>query len=63
MGTVDLRSLRVLRLFRVFRVLKLGRYSSALQSLGNALRKCAPELSVTGFAALMVGTPGMAIDL
>jgi len=52
--TVDLRSLRALRLLRIFRLLKLGRYSRALQTLGEAFRRAGPELAVFGFIVLIV---------
>lgn len=51
---VDLRALRGLRLLRVFRVLRLGRYSRALQTLGEAFRRSAPELAMTGFVGVII---------
>ena len=51
---LDLRSIRALRLVRIFRVLKLGRYSRAVNSLGRALHEKLPEITVAGFALLVV---------
>ena len=47
---IDLRAIRADRLLRIFRVLKLGRHSRAIQTVGEALRRSSPELSVTAFA-------------
>lgn len=49
---LDLRGLRMVRLLRLFRILKLGRYSTALQTLGEAGRRVVPEL----IAVLFVGS-------
>jgi voltage-gated potassium channel len=51
---VDLRMLRILRFIRIFRVLKLARYSRALDTLHEAVRKSAPELVVTGCMAILI---------
>jgi voltage-gated potassium channel len=51
---LDLRSLRSLRLMRIFRVLKLGRYSTALQTLGDSLKRSWPELSAVLFLTLII---------
>lgn len=51
---IDLRSLRALRLLRVFRVLKVARYSRALDTLGEAVRRAWPELVAVGFIAVVV---------
>jgi voltage-gated potassium channel len=44
---VDLRVLRALRLFQIFRVAKLGRYSVAMQALGDVVYTRRAELAVT----------------
>ncbi|MCL2489977.1 MAG: ion transporter [Propionibacteriaceae bacterium] len=41
---MDLRILRVLRLVRLVRVFKLGRYSSALETIGRVLKRSAAAL-------------------
>ncbi len=51
---IDLRSLRALRLLRIFRVLKMGRYSKALQTLGEAFQRAAPELAVVGYTVALI---------
>lgn len=51
---VDLRFFRTIRLFRVFRVAKLGRYSTALQTLGRVLRAKRSELGVTVFVLILL---------
>jgi voltage-gated potassium channel len=43
-GAVDLRVIRILRLFRLFRIFKLGRYSAAMQVVGEAVRARRGEL-------------------
>jgi voltage-gated potassium channel len=44
---VDLRVVRSIRLFRVFRLLKLGRYSTALQTFGRVLTSKREDLLAT----------------
>ena len=44
----DLRILRTLRLFRVLWLGKLGRYSTALQTLGRVITAKRAELAITG---------------
>lgn len=51
---VDLRFIRSVRLLRVFRILKLGKYNRAIQTLGEAIRRTAPELAIIGFAAAVI---------
>jgi len=51
---LDLRFLRALRLFRLFRIAKLGRYSTALQTLGRVLVAKKAELGVTLFTLLLL---------
>ena len=51
---IDLRALRALRLLRIFRILKLARYSQALQTLGEAVKRSAPELGVFAFMVAVV---------
>jgi voltage-gated potassium channel len=51
---VDLRFLRSMRLFRLVRLFKLGRYSSALQTLGRVLSAKKEELLVTLFSSSIV---------
>jgi len=51
---LDLRSLRAIRLLRIFRLLKLGRYSRALQFLGDAIKQSSAELVMFGFLAGIV---------
>jgi voltage-gated potassium channel len=41
---VDLRMLRIVRLLRIVRIAKLGRYSVAVQTLGNVLRAKSADL-------------------
>lgn len=45
---VDLRALRSLRIFRILRLAKLGRYTSALNIMGGAIRRTREELVITG---------------
>lgn len=45
---VDLRALRALRIFRILRLAKLGRYTSALNIMGGAIRRTREELVITG---------------
>lgn len=52
--SVDLMVLRACRLLRIMRVLKLGRYSSAMTTLGNVLYSRRAELAVMGFVMLVV---------
>jgi voltage-gated potassium channel len=42
----DARIVRAFRLFRLFRILKFGRYSRALQMLGNVIKKQREELII-----------------
>ena len=51
---IDLRAVRAVRLLRVFRILKLGRYSTAVQSLGRALADRRAELAIVSFALLII---------
>jgi len=51
---IDLRTLRVLRMFRIFRVLKLGRYSSSMHVLNDAIRARRGELCVAVFTVSMM---------
>lgn len=51
---LDLRGLRAVRLLRVFQLLKLSRYNQALQTLGEALRRTAPEFAALGTITAMV---------
>ncbi len=44
---VDLRTLRLLRLMRLARIVKLGRYSTAIQSIGRVFVSRREELAVT----------------
>ena len=53
-AVVDLRFLRAVRLMRVFRLFKLGRYSSALRTLGRVFRSKKEELGVAIFAVLVL---------
>ena len=46
---IDLRFLRALRLIRFLRLFKLGRYSKAMQLLGQAYRERKEELLITFF--------------
>ncbi len=50
---MDLRFLRALRMARIFRLLKLGRYSSSIQTMGRVLRKKKEELLVLIFVMLL----------
>lgn len=51
---IDLRVLRAMRLFRLLRLFKLGRYSAALQTLGNVLSERKGELYVTSFVLVIM---------
>ena len=51
---LDLRFMRAVRLFRLFRLFKLGRYSEAMQTLGNVMRAKREELFITGFVVLIL---------
>ena len=51
---LDLRFLRAVRLVRLLRIFKLGRYSSALQTLGTVFTKKREELLVTLFVVAIV---------
>lgn len=42
----DLRFVRIIRLFRILRILKLGRYSKALQTFGNVLKRKKEDLAI-----------------
>jgi voltage-gated potassium channel len=50
---MDLRFLRALRLMRVFSIFKLGRYNSALRTIGNVLRREKEELLITLYAVII----------
>lgn len=50
---LDLRFLRALRLMRVFSIFKLGRYNSALRTIGNVLRREKEELLITLYAVII----------
>jgi len=50
---VDLRFTRAIRLFRIFRIFKLGRYHSALRTIGNVLRREKEELLITLYAVII----------
>ncbi|MFO1053308.1 MAG: ion transporter [Planctomycetota bacterium] len=52
----DLRVVRALRLFRIARLAKLGRYSSAMQAIGGAIREKASELASVVFVLLVLLT-------
>ncbi len=57
LGTaVDLRGIRVFRLLRITRLLKLGRYNRAINTLGTAFKRSAPELLVFSVVTLMTLT-------
>jgi len=51
---VDLRFLRALRLFRIFRLVKLGRYSGALRTLGNVVKRKKAELAMVLFGMVIL---------
>jgi len=51
---VDFRFARAVRLFRLFRVAKLGRYSSALQTLGRVFASRKEQLAITVSVLLML---------
>jgi len=52
---VDLRIMRLLRLLRIVRLLKLGRYSKALQRIGNVFWEKKEELGITlAFMAILL---------
>lgn len=50
---LGLGDLRVLRSFRLLRLLKLGRYNSALQTLGRVLRRTQAQLVATLFLVVL----------
>tara|TARA_Y100001968_G_scaffold302678_1_gene316191 strand:+ start:287 stop:760 length:474 start_codon:yes stop_codon:yes gene_type:complete len=52
-AAVDLRGIRVFRLLRITRLLKLGRYNKAINTLGTAFKRSAPELLVFTVVTLM----------
>jgi len=54
MALVDLRFLRALRLFRIFRLVKLGRYSGALRTLGNVVKRKKAELAMVLFGMVIL---------
>lgn len=51
---IDLRAIRAIRLLRIFRILKLGRYSRALNTLAESVRRSAPELAMFGFISVII---------
>jgi len=51
---LDLRMLRAVRLMRVFRLFKLGRYSSAMKTMGRVLRSKKEELGITIFIVVLL---------
>jgi voltage-gated potassium channel len=51
---LDLRVLRSVRLMRIFRLFKLGRYSSAMKTMGKVLRNKKEELGITLFIVLLL---------
>ncbi len=51
---LDLRFMRAVRLFRFFRIAKLGRYSTALQTLGSVLHSRKEELFSTLLILLLL---------
>lgn len=51
---LDLRFIRAVRLLRLFRLFKLGRYSEAMQTLGDIVRAKREELLITGFVVLIL---------
>ena len=51
---LDLRLLRIVRLSRIVRLAKLGRYSLAVQTLGNVMRAKAPDLLSLLFLLLIL---------
>jgi voltage-gated potassium channel len=55
-AAVDLRGIRVFRLLRITRVLKLGRYNKAINTLGEAFKRSAPELLVFSVVTMMTLT-------
>jgi len=59
---IDLRFIRAVRLFRLFRLAKLGRYSTALRTLGRVAVAKRPELVITVFILgllLLLASAGM----
>ena len=52
--TFDMRFIRILRLFRLFRVFKLGRYSSALTTLGRVFMVKKEELMIALFSVFFL---------
>lgn len=51
---VDLRVLRILRVTRLFRMFKLNRYTSALSTIGNILKKKASQLLSSMFVVFLM---------
>jgi len=51
---LDLRVLRAIRLMRIFRLFKLGRYSSAMRTMGRVLRNKKEELGLTIFIVMLL---------
>jgi len=54
LGGLDLLFLRIVRLSRLMRVLKLGRYSTAIRSIGNVLKAKKEELITLGSAMMIL---------
>lgn len=50
----DLRFLRILRLMRFLRILKINRYNKSLNLIQSVIKEKSSELTLTGFAALLV---------
>jgi voltage-gated potassium channel len=50
----DLRFIRILRLFRVFRVLKVGRYSEAMKTVSDVVKKTKEEVVTSIFILLIL---------
>jgi voltage-gated potassium channel len=50
----DLRFLRILRLMRFLRILKINRYNKSVNLIQSVIKEKSSELSLTGFAALLV---------
>jgi|WetSurMetagenome_2_1015567.scaffolds.fasta_scaffold76691_3 voltage-gated potassium channel len=53
-ASTDLRIIRIFRLFRVFRILKLGRYLTSLQLIGNVFKNKKEELIVSTVIVLVM---------
>jgi voltage-gated potassium channel len=51
---LDLRFVMALRLFRLFRLFKAGRYSDAMNMLGNVLKEKKEELLMTMFVVFIL---------